>query len=63
MRDATLLGHYTVLNTYCGGSPTPEIYGFITAENCDEIHTKVYESGGKPEVGVYYRYNILGGTG
>jgi len=63
--NASHLGHYTVLNTYCsdGVNPVSPIYGFITAANGNEIHTQVIESGVDPVLGLYFNYIILGGTG
>lgn len=59
--NATLIGHFTVLNTYDSyanmapmGGPW---LGFITAANGDEIHTQLVGQGPS------YHYVIIGGTG
>lgn len=66
--QSSLMGHYSVLNTFCtdGVNPVSQIYGFLTAANGDEIHTMVTEAGptvDNEKYESYYIYTVLEGTG
>ncbi len=65
--NATHLGRYTVLNTYCvnsDGIPVSPVYGFITAANGDEIHTMLIGSSYNSDLDLFYlQYLVLDGTG
>ena len=66
--QSSLMGHYSVLNTFCsdGVAPVSNLYGFLTAANGDEIHTMVIEAGptvDNDKYESYYIYTVLEGTG
>ena len=66
--NASHIGHFTVLNTYCLNPPafTEPIgpwLGFITAANGDEIHSQMMGFGFDSDIGPFYIYKIIGGTG
>ena len=68
--NATHLGHFTVVNTYCvdfEGHPASSISGLLTAANGDQIFTQIAD----PSTGIYpgdnglmfFEYEIIGGNG